>query len=161
VAGGAIDLHESTLSGNVSLAEQLAATEAAALLKEFPSERKQNLPTDWSFWARRDQWPPEGSWQTWLVMAGRGFGKTEFIRLAIDVGYRRVALVAPTAADVRDVMVEGQSGILGIYPDAERPLYEPSKRRITWACGAVATTYSADEPERFHNVENSPLREVI
>jgi len=55
----------------------------------------------------------------------------------------------PTAADARDVMVEGEAGILAISPDHERPLYEPSKRRLTWRNGAVATTFSADEPERL------------
>jgi phage terminase large subunit-like protein len=57
--------------------------------------------------------------------------------------------VGATAADARDVMVEGESGILAISPDPERPIYEPSKRRLTWPNGAVATTYSADEPERL------------
>jgi phage terminase large subunit-like protein len=57
--------------------------------------------------------------------------------------------VGPTAADARNVMVEGASGILAISPDRGRPLYEPSKRRLTWPNGAVATTYSADEPERL------------
>jgi phage terminase large subunit-like protein len=60
--------------------------------------------------------------------------------------------VAPTAADARDVMVEGESGLVGIRPDEdddERPIYEPSKRRLTWPNGAIATTYSADEPERL------------
>lgn len=60
-----------------------------------------------------------------------------------------MAIVGPTAADTRDVMVEGVSGILSCYPEHERPLYEPSKRRITWASGALATMYSADEPERL------------
>ncbi len=69
-------------------------------------------------------------------------------------GARRIALVAPTAADARDVMVEGKSGILAISPDHERPLYEPSKRRLTWRNGAVATTFSADEPERLRGPQH-------
>jgi phage terminase large subunit-like protein len=67
---------------------------------------------------------------------------------------RRVALVAPTAADARDVMVEGESGILLIGLPQERPHYEPSKRRLTWPNGAIATTYSADEPERLRGPQH-------
>jgi predicted phage terminase large subunit-like protein len=67
----------------------------------------------------------------------------------LTAGHKRIALVAPTAADVRDIVVEGESGILAIFPDKDRPIYEPSKRRLTWPNGAEATTYSADEPERL------------
>lgn len=92
-------------------------------------------------------------------MAGRGFGKTrtgaEWVRGEIESGRRgRIALVAPTAADVRDVMVEGESGILACCPPWSRPLYEPSKRRLTWPNGAIATTYSADEPERLRGPQH-------
>ena len=76
-------------------------------------------------------------------MAGRGFGNTrcgaEWVRAEVNAGRRRIALVGATAADARDVMVEGESGILAISPDPERPIYEPSKRRLTWPNGAVAT----------------------
>jgi predicted phage terminase large subunit-like protein len=93
------------------------------------------------------------------VLAGRGFGKTrtgaEWVRDQIENhGRRRVALVAPTAGDARDVMVEGESGLLSIYPPSKKPLYEPSKRRITFANGALATTYSADEPERLRGPQH-------
>jgi len=67
---------------------------------------------------------------------------------------RHIALVAPTAADVRDVMVEGESGLLAIAPPWDRPEYEPSKRRLTWENGAIATTYSADEPERLRGPQH-------
>ena len=87
------------------------------------------------------------------------FGKTrtgaEWVRLQVNKqGTRRIALVAPTAADARDVMVEGESGILAISPDWDRPHYEPSKRRLTWPNGAMATTYSADEPERLRGPQH-------
>ena len=67
------------------------------------------------------------------------------MRAEVKAGRRRIALVGPTAADARNVMVEGASGILAISPDPERPLYEPSKRRLTWPNGAIATTYSAPQ----------------
>jgi phage terminase large subunit-like protein len=95
----------------------------------------------------------------WLLLAGRGFGKTrtgaEFVRSRVAQRTAgRIALVAPTAADARDVMVEGESGILATSPDWNRPDYEPSKRRLTWANGAIATTYSADEPERLRGPQH-------
>lgn len=113
----------------------------------------------WSFWARDNQLPPDGDWRVWLLLAGRGFGKSrtgaEWIRSQVETGrYHRLALVARTAADVRDVMIEGESGILRISPPWFRPKYEPSKRRLTWPNGAVATTYSADEPDNLRGPEH-------
>ena len=95
-----------------SLIASLSQAEARALLY------------DWPFWARPSQLPPEGDWRVWLLLAGRGFGKTrtgaELVRARVTAGTaRRVALVAPTAADARDVMVEGESGILAISPALE------------------------------------------
>ncbi|HWD58924.1 MAG TPA: terminase family protein, partial [Stellaceae bacterium] len=109
--------------------------------------------------ARDAQKPPPGDWRVWLLLAGRGFGKTrtgaELVRARIGAcTARHVALVAPTAADVRDVMVEGESGLLAIAPADDRPEYEPSKRRLTWPNGAIATTYSADEPERLRGPQH-------
>lgn len=108
---------------------------------------------DWEgIWARPNQIIPEGNWRYWLLLAGRGFGKTrtgaETIR-AWSEKYPRMHLVAPTAADARDVMVQGESGLLSCFPPDSRPLYEPSKRLITFASGSVAYTFSADEPERL------------
>jgi phage terminase large subunit-like protein len=81
-----------------------------------------------------------------LLLAGRGFGKTrsgaEWTIEQVADGCRRIALVGATAADVRDVMIEGESGILQCSPDWNRPVYEPSKRRLTRPNGAIATTYS-------------------
>ena len=78
------------------------------------------------------------------------FGPVLLLELqVIHHGRRRIALVAPTSADGRDVMVEGESGLLAIGPPQQRPQFEPTKRRLTWSNGAIATTYSADEPERL------------
>ena len=101
----------------------------------------------------------KADWRVWLLLAGRGFGKTrtgaELMRARVTARTaRRVALVAPTAADARDVMVEGESGILAISPSWDRPRYEPSKRRLTWPNGAIATLYSADEPERLRGPQH-------
>ena len=103
-------------------------------------------------------------------MAGRGAGKTragaEWVRERIKAGCGRVGLIAPTAGDARDVMVEGDSGILSVcWPhdvakngdQLGRPLYEPSKRRVTWANGAMATLFSADEPERLRGPQHDAI----
>ena len=107
-------------------------------------------------WARDAQLAPPGDWWTWwLILAGRGFGKTrsgaEFILQRVREGAKRIALVGPTAADVRDTMVEtGPGSILQNCAPWDRPIYEPSKRRLSWPqYGAIATTFSADEPESF------------
>jgi predicted phage terminase large subunit-like protein len=103
--------------------------------------------------ARPEQIAPEGDWDIWLILAGRGWGKTrtgaQWVREQVQNGARRIALIGETASDTRDVMVEGISGILSVYPEAERPLYEPSKRRITWPNGAVAITFNATEPDQL------------
>jgi phage terminase large subunit-like protein len=114
---------------------------------------------DWAFWAREKQLPPAGEWFAWLLMAGRGFGKTrtgaEWVRWKVEQGgARRVALVARTAADARDVMIEGESGILAISPAWFKPVYEPSKRRLTWPNGAMATTYSGDKPDQLRGPQH-------
>ena len=104
--------------------------------------------------ARADQRPPGGNWRTWLMLMGRGAGKTraaaEWIRRRVESGgARRLALVGATAADVRDTMIDGESGLLAISPPWFRPRYEPARRRLTWPNGAQATTLSADEPDRL------------
>ncbi len=129
------------------------------LLDSLGPDEALALLYDWPFWARPNQLPPEGDWRVWLVLAGRGFGKTrtgaELVRARIATrGARRFALVAPTAADAREVMVEGESGILAISPRWDRPRWEPSRRRLTWRNGAIATFYSADEPERLRGPQH-------
>lgn len=95
----------------------------------------------------------------WLYLAGRGAGKTragaEWVRDQVESGRaRRVALVARSVPDVRDVVVEGESGLLRIGDPARRPTWEPSKRRLTWPNGAIATTYSADEPDQLRGPQH-------
>ncbi len=129
------------------------------LISGLSRTQARKLLDEWSFWAWRAQLPPEGDWRVWLLIAGRGFGKTragaEYVRARVRAGTaRRVALVAPTATDARNVMVEGESGILEISQSDDRPLYEPSKRRLTWPNGAAATLFSADEPERLRGPQH-------
>jgi len=138
-----------------SIMEQLAELpddERALALSGMDADA---LLWDWSVWGRPEQFCPPGiDWNVWLVLAGRGFGKTrlaaEWVREQAKyttTGQRRFALVARTAADVRDVIVEGESGIMNVSPPSEKPLYEPSKRRLTWPNGNTATLFTADEPD--------------
>lgn len=110
--------------------------------------------------ARDDQLCPDihsPDWTYWIPLAGRGWGKTrsgaEFTREMKDI-VSRIALIGPTASDCRDTIIEGESGILATAPPWDRPLYEPSKRKLTWLNGSVAYTYSAEEPERLRGPQH-------
>ncbi|MFN3936638.1 MAG: DNA-packaging protein [Gemmobacter sp.] len=116
------------------------------------------LPWLFEFWALPHQLPPEGAWKTWVIMGGRGAGKTragaEWVRAEVegsrpeDPGRsRRVALVGETIDQVREIMVFGDSGILACSPPDRRPVWEAGRRRLVWPNGAVAQVFSAHEPE--------------
>lgn len=155
---------------NASLAESIAslpAWERTRILGSLTPAEAERLAHDWRFWARANQLPPPGNWATWLLLAGRGFGKTrtgaEWLRERVKAGAGRLALVAETASDARDVMVEGESGLLAVCWSGDRshagahlgrPVYEPSKRRVTWANGAAASTYSAEEPDQLRGPQH-------
>lgn len=138
-----------------SLAQVIAAMSDEERAQVLAGLDPDSLQWDWSFWGRPEQQRPEGDdWNIWMYLAGRGAGKTrtasEWVREEAkytNTGQRRFALVARTAADVRDVIVEGESGIINVTPPSERPLYEPSKRRLTWPNGNTATCFTADEPD--------------
>lgn len=147
-----------------SPAEKLAmlpAEERRQVLSRLTDTQIQALQFDWEFWARPNQlWPRHDNWSNWLLLAGRGFGKTrcgaEWVRAAVTGNtpmsggkFKRIGIVAETAADARDVLVEGDSGILAIHPKAFRPLYEPSKRRLTWPNGATGILFNATEPDQL------------
>lgn len=110
---------------------------------------------DWARWRTDGQEVPPGDWRTWLVMAGRGFGKTrmgaEWVREIAEAGNddTRIALVGATIAEVRAVMVEGESGLLSVGRPASRPAWEPSVGRLVWPSGAQGLVYSAENPEKL------------
>jgi phage terminase large subunit-like protein len=132
--------------------------EPQAIAKVPDQTEEQDPRYKWSDFARPAQLPPPGEWRFWLILAGRGFGKTragaEWVRLQVANGRRRLALIGPTAADVRDVMVEGESGLINICPPDDRPNYQASRRRLIWPGGAVAFLYSAQEPERLRGPQH-------
>ena len=113
---------------------------------------------DWSRWARADQLPPESDWTTWLMLGGRGAGKTragaEWVKglaLGLDrfsaTKVRRIALIGETLGDVRDIMVEGESGLLRLDYPGGRPSWSGIRRRVEFSNGAVAQAFSSEDPE--------------
>src|SRR5262245_53676019 len=149
-------MQQSRLSPAQILA-MLPAGERDELLGQLSVECRAALRYQWAFHGRPDQHAPEGVWHIWLALAGRGRGKTrtgaEWIRQNVcgrtpfaPGQYSRIAVIAETAADARDVMIEGPGGILACHPKDFRPDYEPSKRRITWKNGAWASVFNATEP---------------
>jgi len=130
------------------------------MLTSLSDEEAAFLMYSWDFWARDEQRAPtDPDWLTWLILAGRGFGKTrsgaEWVQEVVSTGrYGHIALVADDAADARDIMVDGESGILNIAPPWFKPKYEPSKKRLTWPNGAKALIFSADDPESLRGPQH-------
>jgi phage terminase large subunit-like protein len=158
-----IDLHISSIA-------KLPPEKRQRIIAQLTDLEAEELLRDWRFLARPEQLAPDGDWRVWLFLAGRGAGKTrsgaEWVRSCVKQGYERIALIAPTAADARDVMVEGNSGILSVSWQHDHdqkgglvglPSYEPSKRRLTWANGAMATLFSAEEPERLRGPQHDAI----
>ena len=131
-----------------------------AYLEGFEPGAIERLLNDWELWAREDQLPPSGDWTTWLILGGRGAGKTragaQWVRaIALEHEAARIALIGETLSDVRSIMVEGVSGLLDVHAGHERPIFEPSKKQITWANGAIAQIFSADDPESLRGPQFS------
>jgi len=137
----------------------LPERERQKALKSLTEKEAEALLFDWEFWARPKQLPPIWDWYIWLLLSGRGGGKTrtgaELVIKWAREGYSPIALIGETKADVRDTMVEvGDSSILQISPPWFRPEYEPSKRRVTWPNGALGIIYSGDEPDQLRGPQH-------
>lgn len=146
----------------LSLAQILAQMDDEArekTLSEMSPEALASLKHDWNFWSRPNQRAPEGLWTTWLVLAGRGFGKTrmgaEWVReVARKYPGCRIALVAETAADARDVMIKGDSGLLNTDPLLTEDCWSPTNRCLTWPNGSKAWCYNATEPDQLRGPQH-------
>jgi len=117
------------------------------------------LHYDWQTWARPEQLYPTSEPLKWLILAGRGWGKSrvgaEFIRWSVEAkGVKRIALVGRTAADVRDVMVNGESGLLAVCPPYNKPTYKSSEAMVIWPNGAIAKMYSGDKPDSLRGPQH-------
>jgi phage terminase large subunit-like protein len=131
-----------------------------ALLTERERRLKEAERYVWEKAARPNQLTPPGAWRYWLILAGRGFGKTrtgaEQVRLWVKK-YPYVNLIGATTDDARDIMIEGESGILAICPKDERPKYLSHKRQLQWPNGAKSLIFTADEPERLRGKQHMKL----
>lgn len=145
------------LGRGLSLLERLVCLPGgrrAAVLERVPPRRRRRLLTDWRMLARPEQLPPPGDWAVWLILAGRGFGKTragaEWVtaRARAHAG-ARIALVGATAQDALAVMLDGESGLKAVAPAGFRPEWRPSRRQLIWPNGSQAMLLSADEPDRL------------
>lgn len=142
----------------------LPEPERLKFLTSLTDQEAEALLYDWEFNGRPKQLEGimNGDWFLWLILAGRGFGKTrtgaEMVRHWVEkCGKKRIGIISPTTADLRDVIVEGESGIINVFPPWNRPVYEPTKRRITWPNGAIASLYSGEEPERLRGPQHDCL----
>lgn len=144
------------IDGKLLRNEHLKTIDLGKLAENLTDEEADDLLHTWELWARPNQLEPDPvlpngeHWVTWLILAGRGFGKTRcgaetVIKWVREGICRRIALVAEDSADARDVMVEGESGILACSPRDFKPEYFPSKRRLVWPNGAIATLFSAED----------------
>jgi phage terminase large subunit-like protein len=123
------------------------------------SEKKlEELVARWVMWARQGQLPPDGDWRVWLLMAGRGYGKTragaEWVHHLAEEEGRRIAIVGPTGDEARAVMIEGASGLLACAPADMRPEWEPSLGLLTWPTGSRGFVFSGANPESLRGPEH-------
>ncbi len=124
-----------------------------AVLADLSADDLRAIEYAWRFWARPDQMPPPPPWRTWMLLGGRGSGKTrsaaEWVRDEVESGRRRsLGIIGPTADTLRRDVVQGVSGLLAIAPPWNMPQHEPSQRRVIWPNGAVAYLLSSEEPDR-------------
>lgn len=138
----------------------LSPAARAAFLASLTAEELTAVLFDWQgVWARPDQRLPPRDWRTWLLVTGRGWGKTrvlsETVREWAQDPAARIAIVGRTAADCRDVLVEGPAGVLAVHPEVDRPTYLPSVRRVVFRSGAIATTFSAEEADQLRGPSHS------
>jgi len=143
------------LSGSESSGGPAAHIRLAETPADLAPRHHAELAYGWSHQGRADQMPPEGQWRTWLLMGGRGAGKTragaEWVQGIVEAAGRtdvslRIALVAETLGDAREVMVDGPSGICRIAR-RHKPVFEVSRRRVLWQNGAIAQVFSSEDPE--------------
>lgn len=148
------------MSSRAGLLASLPAEEREKLLSETPPEVVAALNYSWEFWARPEQMLPDGDWTFWLILAGRGFGKTrtgaETVRHWAR-SFRFINLIGATADDARDIMIEGESGILAICPRDERPTYFKGDRKLVWPSGSTSLIFTADEPERLRGKQHEKI----
>lgn len=138
----------------------LPPSERAEFLASLTDDEAAALLYDWRSWARPAQLAPPDPWHIWLLLSGRGYGKTrvgaEQVREWSE-DFELVNLIGPSAPDVRDIMVDGESGILAVCPPWRRPVYRPSTRSLRWPSGAKTLCFSAEDPEQLRGPQHEKL----
>jgi len=142
--------------------QQFSKSQKLEFIANLTNAEAEEMLFSWEFWARDNQLPPEGEWDGWLILAGRGFGKTrtgaEWIKNMVATGnYPRVSLVGRTTSDVRGVMVDGESGLLSCYSRKDRPVYKRGERKIEFPNGAVGMVFTAEEPDLLRGPQHCLL----
>lgn len=145
----------------MSIAQKVAALPKAKqieFLSKYTPEQQEALKYDWQFWGRPSQFAPLSDWHILLACAGRGFGKTrmlaEWVReKALARPGTIIGIVARTAADARDIITLGESGIMKVHAPSEMPTYKPSVRKIEWPNGSYALLFSADSPDQLRGFQ--------
>ena len=154
----------------------LPAPKLKSVLEQLGPKKVRELQHSWEFWARPEQIPPEGDWNTFLALAGRGWGKTkaaaEWVREKVKGGHKRIAYVCSTNSDIEKVFIKGESGILNCCWEGDKdhkgnligmPVWSPTKRSLTWykngdpSKAEIATVlcFSAEEPDRLRGPQFS------
>lgn len=133
---------------------ELSPKQRRKVLEGLSTDELQAFEYEWTVWARPDQLPPPPTWRTYLLLGGRGSGKTrasaEWVRAEMTSGRRRqMGLITPPADAARAICVEGPLGLLSVGPPDERPQFEPSTRRCVYPNGGIVRIFSAEEPERL------------
>lgn len=154
----------------LTLLRELPRDEIASAIASLSASDVSSILYDWELWAREDQLLPgdnanprsdDGTWSYWIALAGRGWGKTrtgaETVRTWHRKGFKYVNLIGATVDDARDIMIEGESGLLAICPKRERPRFIANKRQLIWPNGAKSLVFTADEPERLRGKQHEKV----
>jgi phage terminase large subunit-like protein len=154
-----IDYNELAKLSNAQKLCSLTPVRRQAIIESLSDQDLIDLKYSFEFWSRPSQRPPLWAWSNWLIMAGRGYGKTyvgaNITRMWAESGkVERIRLIGADAGDCRDVMVEGPSGIMAMSRPDFMPVYEPSKKRITWPNGCKANLFSAEDPDELRGPEH-------
>ncbi len=152
------------LRGALECLSQLSTKDRLKLVKQLTEKDAEFALKDWPLWGRKNQFPENSKWKTWMLLGGRGAGKTragaEWLRyvVSLDTSHSsycggRVALVGETYNDVRDVMIEGHSGLLSVHRHEEMPIWNSTQRKLEWPNGVIGQVFSSRDPDGLRGAQ--------